>query len=135
MRSLHARRPPKLEQGDLRRKRQQKHRNTVHAPTNAGGGSLRRPPNASAIEVPKGGGGSNGGSGGGSKRFCSARRMIVTLLVATFLAFIFMQIREALVLGHRSGRAVSLASGHARMMSQWMQIRMRSWGEHEVNVK
>mmetsp|Transcript_43925 Transcript_43925/g.93487 ORF Transcript_43925/g.93487 Transcript_43925/m.93487 type:complete len:128 (+) Transcript_43925:564-947(+) len=93
MRSLHARRPPKLEQGDLRRKRQQKHRNTVHAPTNAGGGSLRRPPNASAIEVPKGGGGSNGGSGGGSKRFCSARRMIVTLLVATFLAFIFMQIR------------------------------------------
>eukprot|EP00584_Thalassiosira_punctigera_P000101 CAMPEP_0172533644 /NCGR_PEP_ID=MMETSP1067-20121228/6267_1 /TAXON_ID=265564 ORGANISM="Thalassiosira punctigera, Strain Tpunct2005C2" /NCGR_SAMPLE_ID=MMETSP1067 /ASSEMBLY_ACC=CAM_ASM_000444 /LENGTH=128 /DNA_ID=CAMNT_0013318307 /DNA_START=508 /DNA_END=893 /DNA_ORIENTATION=+ len=67
MRSLHARRPPKLEQGDLRRKRQQKHRNTVHAPTNAGGGSLRRPPNASAIEVPKGGGGSNGGSGGGEQ--------------------------------------------------------------------
>mmetsp|Transcript_458 Transcript_458/g.1019 ORF Transcript_458/g.1019 Transcript_458/m.1019 type:complete len:122 (-) Transcript_458:306-671(-) len=90
MSSLHARRPPKLEQGDLRRNKQ---RNTGHAPIK-GGGSLRRPPNAVGIDISKGGGG-NGGNGS-NKRFCSLRRMIMSVLVVIFLTFLFIQIRHVI---------------------------------------
>lgn len=92
MSSLHARRPPKLEQGDLGRNKQ---RRPGHTQIMKGGGSLRRPPNAGGVEVVMGGGG-NGGSGGPKKKFCSLWRIIVSVLVVILLAFIFMQIRDLL---------------------------------------
>jgi len=110
MSSLHARRPPKLEQGDIRRKRrQQKQQNASHikVPSSTintnGGGSLRRPPNSAGIEVAMGapprtmgGGGNNGGGSTNStstKRFCSARRMILLILVSIFVTFLYLQMR------------------------------------------
>lgn len=48
MSSLHARRPPKLQQGDLRRKNKQRSNNNDSTAIKVGGGRLRRPPNALA---------------------------------------------------------------------------------------
>mmetsp|Transcript_1748 Transcript_1748/g.3742 ORF Transcript_1748/g.3742 Transcript_1748/m.3742 type:complete len:123 (-) Transcript_1748:157-525(-) len=89
MNSLHARRPPKLEQGDLRRNKQRGV--ASHTPIK-GGGSLRRPPNAAGIDVSVGSGG-NGGGNGTKKRFCSFWRMTTSVLVVILLTFLFMQIR------------------------------------------
>lgn len=95
--SLHARRPPKLEQGDLRRKRVAAgHHITAKG---GGGGSLRRPPTAPGMEVSMGGGngGSSGGGGGGSnKRFCSPWRIMKSILAIVLLAFLFVQVRDTL---------------------------------------
>ena len=101
MNSLHARRPPKLEQGNLWRNRKRvagststKNHITVKG---GGGGSLRRPPNA-GIEVPAGnnnGNGAGGGSSNGSssKRFCNRWRIIVSVLILIILTYLFVQVR------------------------------------------
>jgi len=70
---------------------------------------LRRPPNSAGIEVAMGapqrsmgGGGNNGGGNANStstKRFCSARRMIVLILVSVFLAFLYLQMRGLMTSG------------------------------------
>ena len=52
---------------------------------------MRRPPNASGIEISLGSGNVGNGS---KKRFCSAWRMITSLLFVVFLTFLFIQIRN-----------------------------------------
>lgn len=81
MGSLHARRPPKLEQGDLRRK----NRNAAAHPPLKGGGALRR--------LPTGGPGNDQGNSGKSQ-FCSPSRMIKSIIVMVFLTFVYMRLRD-----------------------------------------
>mmetsp|Transcript_31077 Transcript_31077/g.53129 ORF Transcript_31077/g.53129 Transcript_31077/m.53129 type:complete len:125 (+) Transcript_31077:478-852(+) len=100
MGSLHARRPPKLKQGDLRRKRQQ--RNPSQSPIN-GGGSLRRPPNGAGVEISMGGGGNSSNSS--KRRFCSAKRMIILILTLIFLSFLYVQARKY-ILGESSVKGI-----------------------------
>jgi hypothetical protein len=85
MSSLHARRPPKLEQGDLLRRNRQR----------AAGGTLRRPPDngVAALEIPAGGGGSGGNNLSKKKRICTPCRCITVIIL---LIFLFVRGRAAL---------------------------------------
>lgn len=89
MSSLHARRPPKLEQGDLRRNKQRGAGG--HAPIKPGGGSLRRPHNANAAGADVSSG--HGGGNGSEKKKCRTWRMITSVLVVVLLTYLFMQVR------------------------------------------
>jgi len=96
MSSLHARRPPRLEQGAHLRKTK---RSTGITPKR-GAGSLRRPPSASASTSVSGTDPEMGNSGGGNssshsskKKCCNIQRTIVCTFVAVVLMFLFMQIR------------------------------------------
>ena len=89
MGSLHARRPPKLEQGDLRRKSKRGANNSQIK----GGGSLRRPPSA---DVPRGVDGSNGGNHSSRKKFWTLWRMTASVIVVILLTLMFMQLRDLL---------------------------------------
>ena len=82
MSSLHARRPPKLEQGDLLRRNKQR----------GAGGTLRRPPNngITVLDIPSGGGVSSK-----KKKFCTPCRCISSFVVI-FLALLFMRGRAVL---------------------------------------
>lgn len=75
MSSLHARRPPKLEQGDLRRNKQR-----------GSDGSLRRPPDgiSAGLEIPLGGEEDRSDGKSKKRKFWSPCRCI-TLIVITFL--------------------------------------------------
>mmetsp|Transcript_22792 Transcript_22792/g.38913 ORF Transcript_22792/g.38913 Transcript_22792/m.38913 type:complete len:127 (-) Transcript_22792:142-522(-) len=94
MSSLHARRPPRLEQGAHLRKTK---RSTGITPKR-GAGSLRRPPSASASasgtepEMGNSGGG-NSSSHSSKKKCCNFQRTMVYTFVAVVLMFLFMQIR------------------------------------------
>ena len=87
MSSLHARRPPKLEQGNLLRRIKQR----------GAGGTLRRPPGngATGLEIPSGDYGS-GGNGPPRKKKCCTPCRCVTFFVIIFLIVLFMQRRAVL---------------------------------------
>ncbi len=99
MGSLHARRPPKLEQGDLRRKSKR----GANKSQLKGGGSLRRPHSASgnSIDVPLGGAGVGGNNGG--KKFCSLWRIAASVTVVILLTLMFIQLRDILAAKGSSG--------------------------------
>ena len=94
MSSLHARRPPRLEQGAHLRKTK---RSTGITPKR-GACSLRRPPSASASasgtepEMGNSGGG-NSSNHSSKKKCCNLQRTMVCTFVAVVLMFLFMQIR------------------------------------------
>ena len=85
MSSLHARRPPRLEQGEHLRKTKR----SAGITPKRGAGSLRRPPSASGIEIQMG----NDRGGNISKQSCSLLRTIVCTFVAAVLMFLLMQMR------------------------------------------
>jgi hypothetical protein len=88
MSSLHARRPPKLEQGDLLRRKKQR----------GAGGTLRRPPNdgITVLDIPSGGGGI-GGNGPLKKKKCCTLCRSISSFVIIFLALLFMRGRSLLI--------------------------------------
>lgn len=88
MNSLHSRRPPKLEQGDLRRG---KLRGVCGG--NGGGGTMRRPPSTSSSgrEDCNGDVGSKGNEV--KRKCCSLGRMMTAMIVLILLAFLFIQMR------------------------------------------
>lgn len=89
MSSLHSRRPPKLEQGELRRG---KHRGIGGGSGGGdGGGTLRRPPSLSGGEDSIGDAGNKGNDG--KKKCCSLWRMLTSLVVLLLLAYLFVQVR------------------------------------------
>mmetsp|Transcript_6535 Transcript_6535/g.10606 ORF Transcript_6535/g.10606 Transcript_6535/m.10606 type:complete len:126 (+) Transcript_6535:222-599(+) len=94
MSSLHARRPPRLEQGEHLRKTK---RSTGIIPKR-GAGSLRRPPTASSsgtgIQTGKSGGEKGNIHSSSKKKCCNLQRTIVCTFVAVVLMFLFMQIRS-----------------------------------------
>mmetsp|Transcript_34132 Transcript_34132/g.50304 ORF Transcript_34132/g.50304 Transcript_34132/m.50304 type:complete len:130 (-) Transcript_34132:126-515(-) len=97
MSSLHARRPPRLEQGAHLRKTKR----SAGITPKRGAGSLRRPPSASAStstsgtepEMGNSGGGGNSSSHSSKRKCCNLQRTIVCTFVAVVLMFLFMQIR------------------------------------------
>jgi hypothetical protein len=84
MSSLHSRRPPKLEQGELRRGKQ----SGLGGGSVAGVGILRRPPNSSERNDSIGDTGSKG-----KKRFCSVWKMISLLVLLSVLSYLFVRMR------------------------------------------
>ena len=91
MSSLHARRPPRLEQGEHLRKTKRSNRTIPKR----GAGSLRRPPTVSSSGIEVHTGGSKGNSQGSSrKQCCNLQRIIVCTFVAVVLMFLFMQIQS-----------------------------------------
>ncbi len=88
MSSLHARRPPKLEQGDLLRRNKQR----------GAEGTLRRPPNNgdAALDIPSGGGGSGGNIPSKKKRICTLCRCIPSVVTILYLIFLFVRGRAVL---------------------------------------
>jgi hypothetical protein len=82
MSSLHARRPPKLEQGDLRRNR-------------GSGGSLRRPPSndGAGLEIPLGGEEESDGKQKSRKSFWSPWRCITYIVITFLMSLIYIQRR------------------------------------------
>lgn len=120
MSSLHARRPPKLEQGDLRRNRQKRGLAAAgHHSQIKGGGSLRRPPSAVGME------GSSGGGSGGSqkKKFCSMWRIISSVLVVLLLAYLFVQVKYLLA---GSSNMEKGANGYGLRASQMINLARNS---------
>ncbi len=87
MSSLHSRRPPKLEQGELRRGKQ-------HGVNGGGGGILRLPPSSSERKDYIGDPGSKGNDV--KKRFCRVWKMISLLVLLFVLSFLFVQMRFVL---------------------------------------
>ena len=93
MSSLHARRPPRLEQGEHLRKTRRK----AGITPKRGAGSLRRPPSASISAKREtqvgncGGGGKN--SPGSKKKCCSIQRTFACTFVAVVVVFLFMQMK------------------------------------------
>ena len=92
MSSLHARRPPRLEQGEHIRKTKRS-----AGITPRGAGSLRRPPSGggSRAEIQMGNSSTGGTSSSSSKkrRCCNLQRLIVCTFVAVVIIFLLMQIR------------------------------------------
>ena len=109
MNSLHARRPPKLEQGE--RLRHSK-RAAGLVPT-IGGGALRRPPNvvgidpaidAADVKVTTPGG--EPGKEGFIKKPCGVRRQMISVFVAIFFAYLFVR-KWSVFLGLNSGESMA----------------------------
>jgi hypothetical protein len=96
MSSLHARRPPRLEQGEHLRKTKR----SAGITPKRGAGSLRRPPSASAssgteIQMGNSGGGNSDSS---KKKWCNLQRKIVCAFVAVVITFLLVQIKGIFVL-------------------------------------
>lgn len=93
MSSLHARRPPKLQQGDLRRKSKLSRGTSI---IKDGGGSLRRPPNTG--ESPRLVNGSGNKRGKSTmKNICRIFKMIACIGVVLALAVPFFRLRNLIL--------------------------------------
>ena len=91
MSSLHARRPPRLEQGEHLRTTKRSNRTIPKR----GAGSLRRPPTASSSGTEIHMGNNGGGKGNSQKKKCyNLQRTIACTFVAVVLMFLFMQIQS-----------------------------------------
>ena len=89
MSSLHARRPPKLQQGDLRRKSKQSRDTAI---IKGGGGSLRRPPTTG--EGPRVNGSGNKRGMSTMKNICRIFKMIACIGVVLALAVPLFRLRN-----------------------------------------
>ena len=94
MSSLHARRSPKLEQGE-RLRQSKRAAGLAHI---KGGGSLRRPPGIDASTSMAG-----AGSGGPTSRCCNLRRKIISAVVVISMVFLYLQMRT--MFGIKSGKS------------------------------
>ena len=88
MSSLHARRPPKLQQGDLRRKSKQSRDTAI---IKGGGGSLRRPPTTGEGPRVNGSGNKRGST---MKNICRIFKMIACIGVVLALAVPLFRLRN-----------------------------------------
>lgn len=122
MSSLHARRPPKLKQGDLRRNRQRttvgiaagENTASINFPSQSsikGGGSLRRPPSAtSGIDVSAVNCNDACCSNNTNKKFWNIWRIIKTVVVVALLTYLFMRIKRRRLGSVPSSAVVGLRS-------------------------
>jgi hypothetical protein len=88
MNSLLSRRPPKLEQGDLRRGKLR-----GGGVGNGGGGTLRRPPSASSSGREDSIGNVGSKCNEVKRKCCSLGRVITAMIVLILLAFLIMHMR------------------------------------------
>ncbi len=88
MNSLHARRSPKLEQGE--RLRSSKRAGLSHV---KGGGSLRRPPEVSfSTKIKSSGvGGRSSEKSGSARKCCNLRRILISSIVAIFTVYCYLR--------------------------------------------